>query len=135
MDDARYHELRETFAGIVQGGCEASGGPDCDPNECPCDRVVENLIAALDRIDEERAAKSPVPECPVAAIEKAAGDGFDWLMAQGRVKLGEPPYGVALMRKNDPKAEFAYTGEGKTLAEAIDALRFHVINDLQGVRR
>ena len=135
MQNDRHEELHKLFSGIILGSCEAKGGPDCDPDECPCDRVVENLIAALNRIDEERATLPPVPGCHVAAMEKAAGDQFDWLMAKGRVKLGEPPYGVALMRKNDPKAEFAYTGEGKTLAEAIDALRFHVINDLQGVRR
>jgi formate hydrogenlyase subunit 6/NADH:ubiquinone oxidoreductase subunit I len=45
--------FRASFAGIVQGGCEACG--DCD-DDCPCDRIVKDLIGSIRLIQEEDAA-------------------------------------------------------------------------------
>ena len=46
--------FRSTFAGIIQGNCEHSG--DCSWNEndeCFCDRIVNELVAAVERLSEE----------------------------------------------------------------------------------
>ncbi len=64
-------EYRDTFSGIVQGGCEACGDCDDDENgECACDRIVNELIAAVERINEEAAA----PSAP-GTIPEQAGKG------------------------------------------------------------
>lgn len=45
---------RATFAGIVQGNCEQCGECDDDENdECACDRLVEKLVSAVERIHED----------------------------------------------------------------------------------
>lgn len=52
-EDAADTEMRDTFAGIVQGSCENCG--NCDEDECVCDRVTDELLSAVKRLLAERA--------------------------------------------------------------------------------
>ncbi len=46
--------LRATFGGIVMSACENCGDcPDDDDGLCPCGRIVEELIAAVRRLEED----------------------------------------------------------------------------------
>jgi hypothetical protein len=67
-------EYRSTFGGIVQGGCEECGNCSDDENgECACDRIVNELIAAVERINEEAAAPSAPGSVPTFAGQAPDG--------------------------------------------------------------
>ena len=54
VEDESYDmEMRDAFAGIVQGSCENCG--NCDEDECACDRVTDELLSAVKRLSAERA--------------------------------------------------------------------------------
>ncbi len=54
MNEDDHETFRAAFAGIVQGNCEQCGECDDDENsECACDRIVNELVAATERIMSE----------------------------------------------------------------------------------
>lgn len=51
MNEDDHETFRAAFAGIVQGNCEQCGECDDDKNdECACDRIVNKLVLAVERI-------------------------------------------------------------------------------------
>ena len=51
MNEDDHETFRAAFAGIVQGNCEQCGECDDDKNdECACDRIVNKLVSAVERI-------------------------------------------------------------------------------------
>jgi len=72
-------EYRSTFSGIVQGNCEGCGDCSDDENgECACDRIVNELIAAIERINEE------------AAPQPTAGGDAPWKCNALVTNYGDP---------------------------------------------